>query len=98
MGGSTPGNTSEARGLRSELTTETVEVRGIHRLHYESTVHSGTKQAGNVQVHLYMDFFPINIQSALHIPRFHICGFNKPQIEKSIFDLLLGIHRNEGPI
>lgn len=35
---------------------------------------------------LYADFFSINIQSSLHIPSFHICGFNQQQIDNSSFD------------
>ena len=40
---------------------------------------------------LYVDFLKINIQSAFHFPGFWICRFNQPQMEKSIFDLWLGL-------
>lgn len=35
-------------------------------------------------------FFPINIQSALRIPRFRICKFSQPWIENSIFLFAVG--------
>lgn len=55
-----------------------------------------TAQVWTAQVYLHAEFFSISIPSALSIPEFCIRGFSQPQIENSISDPWLGIHRCRG--